>query len=53
MEIIIELGLGVAPEGAVAPCAGAEDDLVIQRRDRRADERPDPEDPLRACACHR
>ncbi|BAT01303.1 Os07g0448300, partial [Oryza sativa Japonica Group] len=27
--------------------AGAEDDLVVQRRDRRPDERPDPEDPLR------
>ena len=39
-------GLGVAPEGAVAPAAGAEDDLVIQRRDRRADERTHPEDPL-------
>lgn len=39
--------LRVAPEGAVAPGTGTEDDLVVQRRDRRADERPDPEDPLR------
>jgi hypothetical protein len=38
--------LGVAPEGTVAPGAGAEDDLVVQRRDRRAYERTNPEDPL-------
>ena len=40
------MGLGVAPEGAVSPGAGAEDDLVVQRRDRCADERTHPEDPL-------
>jgi hypothetical protein len=38
--------LSVAPGGAVAPGASAEDDLVVQRRDGRADERTDPEDPL-------
>jgi hypothetical protein len=41
-----EVGLGVAPEGAVAPGAGAEYNLVVQRCDRRPDERTHPEDPL-------
>jgi hypothetical protein len=38
--------LSVAAEGAVAPGAGAEDDLAVQRRDGSADEWTDPEDPL-------
>ena len=42
-----EVSLGVAPEGAVTPGAGSEDDLVVQRYDRRADERTHPEDPLK------
>ena len=43
-----EVPLGVAPEGAgaVTPAAGAEDDLVVERCDRRADERTHPKDPL-------
>jgi len=41
-----EVSLGIAPEGAVPPGAGAEDDLVVQRCDCGADERTNPEDPL-------